>query len=124
MALFALSVLLAAGAALWVAWPLFVRRGAPQANPLPAGTAELRERRSAALEAIRDLDFDLQAGKLDSSDHHELRGRLEAEAVEAMRRADRAERELPGPVSCCGFANPPGSRFCAGCGRSLSPPMS
>ncbi len=51
--------------------------------------AELLARRDAVYEAIRDVDFDLETGKLTSEDHRLMRERLTAEGVRILQELDR-----------------------------------
>lgn len=98
-------------------------------------------RKRIALLALRDVEYDYLAGKLDEEDYRSLKAELTAEALAAME-ADEEAREaggettgdreieaeiarirqgLRGSLVCnaCGFSNEPGSRFCSSCGRAL-----
>jgi tetratricopeptide (TPR) repeat protein len=76
--------------ALFVAWPLLRTRGAPVLLPLPPDPREpLLERRSAALRALRELDFEHDAGHMSDDDYAELRARYEAETAEVLLELDR-----------------------------------
>jgi hypothetical protein len=88
--------------------------------------------------ALRDVEYDFQAGKLDETDYRSLKRELSAEALEALESSRREERGegsagleaeiaavrealVQGMVcSTCGHANPKGSRFCSGCGSRLA----
>lgn len=136
------GVLLAAGAMLFVLEPVFSGRGAP----LYDGDDDHDEgaaRRRVALAALRDLEYDRVAGKLDERDY----GRLEAElSREALRHLegdegeagvggpppDRASRELEEEIarirrairegmqcSACEHVSRLGARFCGRCGEGL-----
>ncbi|MBM3217934.1 MAG: hypothetical protein FJZ38_04505 [Candidatus Rokubacteria bacterium] len=89
------GVLIAAAAiaiplALFVAWPLLRRHGAPVLLPLPPDPREpLLERRSAALRALRELDFEHDAGHVSDDDYAELRARYEAETAAVLTELDR-----------------------------------
>lgn len=102
---------------------------------------ETEARKRVALLALRDVEYDFLAGKLDEEDYRSLKSELTAEALAALE-ADEAAREagttaedaaieaeiarirvgLRSGVVCgaCGFANEPGSRYCSSCGRDLS----
>jgi hypothetical protein len=116
----ALSIaLLAAG---WVVFPILFRRWGMLDDMMAGAVMDREARRRVALAALKDIEYDYVAGKLDDSDYQEMRSRLEVEALEAMR---AAEREPPAGTRSsadhdCGFANPAGSRFCAGCGQPLA----
>lgn len=102
---------------------------------------ETEARKRIALLALRDVEYDYLAGKLDEEDYRSLKGELTAEALAALE-ADEAARAAGGQpadadveseiariraglrsgVLCdeCGFANDQGSRFCSSCGHSLA----
>lgn len=104
---------------------------------------ETEARKRVALLALRDVEYDFLAGKLDEADYRSLKGELTAEALAALE-ADEAAQErreagITGPaeleaeiararaglargvVHCagCGFGNEAGSRFCSSCGSPL-----
>lgn len=102
---------------------------------------ETEARKRVALLALRDVEYDFLAGKLDEEDYRSLKAQLTAEALAAME-ADEASRSgdgdgsdaeveaeiarlregLRGGLVCgeCGFANEDGSRFCSSCGSRLA----
>ena len=49
---------------------------------------DLNARHAMALAALRDLEDDRQTGKIGDADYAQLRGRLEARAVELMKSLD------------------------------------
>jgi hypothetical protein len=104
-----------------VVYPLVFRRWGLLGDTIPKEVVEREARKRVALAALKDVEYDRAAGKLDDSDYQEMRGRLEFEALEAVRAAGQSE--LTGIAATadhiCGFTNPAGSRFCAGCGRPL-----
>ncbi len=95
-------------------------------------------RKRVALLALRDVEYDFLAGKLDQEDYRSLKSELTAEALAALE-ADEAGRgdggddddleteiarireELRSGTRCgaCDFANEQGSRFCSACGQPL-----
>jgi hypothetical protein len=102
---------------------------------------ETEARKRVALLALRDVEYDFLAGKLDERDYRSLKSELTAEALAALEADEAAragggttvdpevEREiariregLKSGVVCadCGFTNEPGSRFCSACGDALS----
>ncbi|CAN5291854.1 hypothetical protein BH23GEM4_BH23GEM4_20830 [soil metagenome] len=109
----------------WVILPIVQRRGAALRDAAHGALLDARARRDEALTSLRELDYDLAAGKLDEGDYRRQHERLEREALVALRLAERGEREaaaggtLATVPHACGFANPDGSRFCAGCGERL-----
>jgi zinc-ribbon domain len=108
---------------------------------------ETEARKRVALLALRDVEYDFLAGKLDENDYRSLKGELTAEALAALE-ADEKAREHVGSVGpedveaeiaairmglhpasgggCpdCGYVNEPGSRFCSACGHALEAQVS
>ncbi|MEJ2205948.1 MAG: hypothetical protein P8170_17775 [Gemmatimonadota bacterium] len=99
---------------------------------------ETEARKRVALLALRDVEYDFLAGKLDETDYRSLKGELTAEALAALEADEKAREgattvadleaeiaqvrsELRESITCsdCGFANEPASRFCASCGHAL-----
>jgi hypothetical protein len=127
--LFVFSLLLALGAAAFVIRPLAARREALLLDVAPGAVLDAEARRRVALTSLRELDYDYLGGKLDEADYRSQKERLSLEALAAMRAAEavgygagtaEAGREAAGPDRhACGFLNPPGSRFCSGCGVRL-----
>lgn len=117
---------LAAG---WVIVPLVARRFALLQDLSPEGSAEAEARRRVALASLKEVEYDRVSGKLDERDYRQLKAQLEREALTAIAAADASGAAEPrtaasalaeGPIQHgCGFVNPPGSRFCSGCGRRL-----
>ena len=129
MTLFVFSVLLALLAAAFVIRPLATRREALLVDLAPGAVLDAEARRRVALASLRELDYDYLGGKLDDADYRAQKERLSLEALVAMRAAEAVgygagaadgERAAAGPDRhACGFLNPPGSRFCSGCGVRL-----
>ncbi len=102
---------------------------------------ETEARKRVALLALRDVEYDFLAGKLDEEDYRSLKSELTAEALAALE-ADEAARDsgpegtdddleaeivdireaLRSGVGCpaCAYSNEAGSRFCSACGQALS----
>lgn len=102
---------------------------------------ETEARKRVALLALRDVEYDYLAGKLDDGDYRSLKGELTAEALAALEADERARSGSAHPdavealeaeiaearaglrsgrfCSDCGFANDAGSRFCSACGHAL-----
>ena len=53
----------------------------------------LRERRRALIQAIRDLDFDRETGKISDEDHEEQRSGLKREVALTIERIREEERK-------------------------------
>ena len=96
--------------AFFVAWPLLRRRGGPVLLPLPPDPREpLLERRTAALRALRELDFEHEAGHVSDDDHAELRARYEAETAQVLSEIDRLDATaVPRPSRAARHAPPEG----------------
>jgi len=113
---------------------------------LPTATADAPLAGSPApnvevvLGALRDLDFDHQAGKVTDDDYAPARARLLAEAAAAMKQDPDSDLEAlleqkvrqvrqhldddRGPAAICPHCGSPisrGDRFCSHCGRALAP---
>jgi len=102
---------------------------------------ETEARKRVALLALRDVEYDFLAGKLDENDYRSLKGELTAEALAALEADENARSQVgsvgsedveaeirairlglhEGSVPCpdCGYVNVTGSRFCSACGHSL-----
>ncbi len=137
----ALAVLLTVAAVAFIFHPLVTGRAAP----LGASTEDLTDaqhRKRMALLALRDVEYDFHAGKLDEADYRALRAQASAEALAALdeeasdedTRAGAAGRqELEAEIAAlrasiregavcphCAHPNPRGSRFCGECGAALA----
>jgi hypothetical protein len=126
--LFVASLLLALLAAAFVVRPLAARREAVLVDLAPGAVLDAEARRRVALTSLRELDYDYLGGKLDEADYRAQKDRLSLEALAAMRAAEAVgyvtasgggERAAGPDRHACGFLNPPGSRFCSGCGVRL-----
>jgi hypothetical protein len=116
----ALAVALMAAA--FVVYPILFRRWGLLGDAVSPDVLDREARKRVALAALKDVEYDRAAGKLDETDYGEIRGKLEQEALAALRAADAAGvAAATTPVTHgCGFVNPPGSRFCSGCGQRLA----
>jgi hypothetical protein len=92
IALVVAVAILVTGAVLFVAWPFASPEPEPPEHALSQADRrllELRERRDEAYQALRDLDQELRTGKITTADYELERGRLRAEAAEALAELDR-----------------------------------
>jgi hypothetical protein len=124
MMLLVLSVLLALLAGGLVVHPIYARRAALLADVAPGRVLDMEARKRVALASLKEVEYDYAAGKLDEADYRAMRERLSAEAVRALRAAEALGGPAPSTAGtaaahACGFENPGGSRFCAGCGARL-----
>ena len=86
----AVVVLLALGVAAFVLAPLF-RKDAAEAERVGAVQSEERDlvsRREMLVGALRDLEDDRAAGRVDERDYADLHARLSGEAVDVLRQLD------------------------------------
>lgn len=147
-----IGLILLAGSVFYVASPL--RTPAPAKKsagrgivPKDTGKLSSEKQRQAILLAIRDLDFDYQAGKVAEGDYQTLRVSLVNEAAQLMQRQEREQadsiealiqsrRQTRTPVSpavkaqttgsakqlchTCQAPLPAGAKFCARCGTPVS----
>lgn len=86
------SALLALPALAFILWPL-LRRGSAPAGLLPVASAEdrageLNEEKRALYRALKEIEFDYQAGHLSEEDYRGLRGRYEERAAHVLRELD------------------------------------
>lgn len=86
-------------------------RAALRASDDTEGSLAPAERRDAAIEALRQLEFEYGTGKVSEEEYLAVRERLRTEALEA--------RDAAGGPGCaaCGAALAHGERFCGACGR-------
>ena len=99
---------LAVASLCFVLYPLF------RANiAAPRQSRSERPARSSAVEALRELEFDRQTGKISDSDYEALKARYTEQALAVMRAGDTPVCERCGPR--------PGHEadFCSNCGAAL-----
>lgn len=125
----------------YVAVP-FRRQGIRSPEGRHSGRLSSVEQKAAIYAAIREIDTDVQLGKLEAADHQYLRQRYLEEAAAVLRQLDsmsddgvarsieadvarirqgEAIRERDGWSTCktCGAAVDRADRFCASCGAGL-----
>ena len=100
---------LAVASLLYVLYPLF--RAEIAVAPRPRGHAKRRQ--SAAVDALRELEFDRQTGKISDDDYEPLKARYTEQALAVMRAGDARVCERCGPRA------EPDAEFCSKCGASL-----
>jgi hypothetical protein len=85
-----------------VAYPVFrspATPSAPMVDALGEGLDELLVRRDERYAALKELDLDLEMGKLSETDHRILRDRYRAEAVDILQEIDSRQAEAQIQVS-------------------------
>jgi ribosomal protein L40E len=80
---------------------------------VPRASAAGRDRQSGAVEALRELEFDRQTGKISDSDYEPLKARYTSQALVSMRAGGVPVCERCGPRSEAG------AEFCSNCGAAL-----
>jgi hypothetical protein len=86
-----------AGAALIVLWPLLQPERQPttgEAAPALSSLDRLHAEHESILQAIRDLDFDFQTGKLTDEDYRAQRESLVQRGVETLKLIDAQQSDL------------------------------
>lgn len=85
-----LIALVALGVVVAVAWPLLTDRGPDAASGADAvdGRADLQDEIDRSLRAIREIEFDHQAGNISDADFAELDRAERAHAAELLKRRD------------------------------------
>jgi cytochrome c-type biogenesis protein CcmI len=142
------AIVLAVAAVFFVLYPVLSGREALMERE-EGELTEAQHRKNVALLALRDIEYDYHAGKLDDADYRAMRQQISAEALEALDAEEserlgrsRASRGEGGSASeeadieaeiaalrasiregtvCahCGHPNPRGSRYCGDCGAAL-----
>lgn len=82
-----LIALMVVGVIAFIAYPLFTTQHGNIAGTLDA-LEVLNAQRDSTYDAIRDLDFDFQLGKLSQADYAQLRDKYKARAAETLKQID------------------------------------
>lgn len=99
---YVLVLIVVAGAVYLISAPLRVVRREREGDSDPgrrADVAELEAARDAKYREIREAELDLRTGKLSDSDYTAIDTTLRAEAVDILRRLDRARDDERIPSS-------------------------
>jgi hypothetical protein len=102
------GTLLAVISLCYVLYPLYRADVSPVPRPVRAA-----KRESPAVEALRDLEFDRQTGKISDDDYDSLKARYTTQALAAMRAG--------GAPICenCGPRPEADAEYCSRCGAAL-----
>jgi len=98
---------LAVASLCFVLWPLFRGDAALVPNRVTARA------QSPAVEALRDLEFDHQTGKVSDQDYDLLKSRYTEQALAVIRAGDRSV------CAGCGPRPESDAHFCSNCGAPL-----
>ena len=88
-----LAICLVATAAILIY--VFYLPGKLYLGPEKTRASYLRERKDAAYENLRDLNFEYKAGKVPDADYESLKGSLEDEAATLLAEINRLEAAAP-----------------------------
>jgi ribosomal protein L40E len=99
---------LAVASLCYVLYPLYRADAAPVARATPA-----TKRQSPAVDALRELEFDRQTGKISDADYESLKSRYTAQALMAMRAGNAPICER------CGPRLEADADYCSKCGATL-----
>lgn len=130
-----LAALATLGAAIvaFVLYPVFSASGAKSLLGIDAGARELEElleKKARLYEAITDLDFEKDAGKVSEQDYQTARNDYMVQVAEILTRVDALEGRKPekkkprkessaARCASCQEVVAPGSKFCMHCGARL-----
>ena len=135
------AILVTVVAVVYVLYPLITGAQAPLER-LEEEPTEAEMRKTVALKALRDVEYERAMGKLDEGDYESLKAELSSEALAALEaeeetavaggagdpalegeiEAARVRLRAGSACTACGEANEAGSRFCAHCGQPLASP--
>lgn len=108
-----IGTVLAVASLCYVLYPLL--RPGP-AIPLPFSPRPSGDATGSAVDALRELEFDRETGKISDADYGPLKARYTAEAVAVMRAEGSGNRTCPN----CGPRPEADAQFCSHCGASLA----
>ena len=106
----AVGTVLALLALAYVLYPLLV-----EMSPRPAGSPGTPPIEHSAIDALREIEFDRETGKLSETDYAALKSRYTERAVSEMRGGGAQSAVCPN----CGMRPEPDAKFCSSCGSPL-----
>jgi len=121
--------------AAYILWPVFAQARAAPVWPRESSPEwdALLAKKEAAYDAITDIDFEYETGKLSDADYAQLRSSYRAHALDIMGRIDAfggdagrvtnqvTEQAGAAQARCpnCGYLASDSDRFCSACGSPL-----
>ena len=108
MSALVIGTMLAIAALSFVLYPLLIGAYPSSAEKTGEGASENR-----AVDALREIEFDRETGKLSDSDYDALKASYTQKAIDAMRSSGNAACEN------CGYETEVGAKFCSRCGKPL-----
>jgi zinc-ribbon domain len=124
----ALLATLGATVVAFVLYPVFVesRRGFETLGDTEREILDLEEKKSRLYEALTDLDFEKEAGKVSEPDYQTARNDYLAQVAAVLARLDEiaapksVKKSARKSLTCeCGEKLPPEARFCMACGKKV-----
>ena len=100
---------LAVASLCFVLYPLY----RADVSTVPRASTARKNRESRAVEALRELEFDRQTGKISDSDYEPLKARYTEQALISMRAGGAPVCET------CGPRHEEDAEFCSECGAAL-----
>ncbi len=104
---------LAVASLCFVLYPLFRADISASPRNVAGGQRGAKPRPSLAVDALRELEFDRETGKISDSDYEPLKARYTEQALAVMRAGTAAVCEKCGPRS------ERDAEFCSNCGSAL-----
>jgi hypothetical protein len=140
------SILIAVGMAIYIAFPLLSAETAGGSLPVDVTVlGDLERRRLVVYDNLQDLEFEFQSGKIAPGDYEALRANYFGEAAALMAATQEAEQlkendamiereiaarrterkvQIAKEYTCpaCGYENPLPVKFCGECGARITAP--
>ncbi len=85
----------------------------------PEGELSAVERKELAIEALRELEFEYQTGKVSEQEYLSLRERFGRQALAAREELGEPAAAPEGRCETCGAEAREGAKFCGRCGSRL-----